>query len=512
MQTRGWSVGVAVVLLAAGWASGRVGPPKFDPQSLRESAGPAVCRITVENAWGIPQAVVTGFLLGEGRFVVTDLGAVAHPGVARARLLFSDGTEAAATQFGLADPALGLAALRVDAEEPLRRGLSLAPSLPPLDGVAPVGVIGWPWGKQLEAATGRVRRGPDIREVASRSSVETPEGIDAFLRIEGARLSAVSGSPVVDAAGTVLAVRLDVAAPGLVLTLAMPAVSLRQSLLSAEPKLKPLSDLPRPLWPVDILRLPGVPLAPAEFLLATQAVKTATACGRCKGKGKIRGWFEGSDGRCEACQGAGIAVHAEDFGTLAPWAEEGARAVWSAGQDGRSRAAVRTVGAEVLKSLAIVGRNFQSLFGSERVDLVKFPPAMPHGIVLYCRVAESVDGPDGRYLVLESANTPTLAAVRVDDLVGHDDMGPTAGRSEPKVGAWFALAGAVLSRFDTGERRGVFVLPFEWTPYHPAEGDSPPDWGHRPGGGGGGGGPPRDSGGRGGGGGGQHGDGGGHGH
>jgi len=501
MQTRGWSVGVAVTLLAAGWASGQVGPPKFDPQSLRESAGPAVCRITVENTWGIPQAVVTGFLLGEGRFVVTDLGAVAHPGVARARLLFSDGTEAAATQFGLADPALGLAALRVDAEEPLRRGLSLAPSLPPLDGVAPVGVIGWPWGKQLEAATGRVRRGPDIREVASRSSVETPEGIDAFLRIEGARLSAVSGSPVVDAAGTVLAVRLDVAAPGLVLTLAMPAVSLRQSLLSAEPKLKPLSDLPRPLWPVDILRLPGVPPTPAEFLLATQTVKTAMACGRCKGTGKIKtgwDWFDRSDVRCEACQGAGIAVRAEDFDKLAPWAEEGARAVWSAGQDGRSRAAVRTVGAEVLKSLAVVGRNFQSLFGSVGVDLVKFPPAMPRGIVLYCRVSESVDGPDGRYLFLESVNTQTLAAVRADDLVGHGDLGPAAGRAEPKVGAWFALAGAVLSRFDTGERRGVFVLPFEWTPYQPVavdpgrEGDPRRD-------GGGGGGQHGDGGGRGGG-------------
>ncbi len=100
MRTRGWSVGVAVTLLAAGWASGQVGPPKFDLQFLRGSAGPAVCRITVENAWGIPQAVVSGFLLGEGRFVVTDLGTVARPGAARARLLFSDGAEAEATEFG----------------------------------------------------------------------------------------------------------------------------------------------------------------------------------------------------------------------------------------------------------------------------------------------------------------------------------------------------------------------------------------------------------------------------
>ena len=470
MQTRGWSVCVAVVLLAAGWASGQVGPPKFDPQSLRESAGPAVCRITVENAWGIPQTVVSGFLLGEGRFVVTDLGAVARRGAVRARLLFSDGAEAEATEFGLADPALGLAALRVEAEEPLRRGLSLAPSLPPLDGVAPVGVIGWPWGKQLETATGRVRRGPDIRAVASRSNVETPEGIDAFLRIEGARLSAVSGSPVVDGSGTVLAVRLDVAAPGLVLTLAMPAVSLRQSLLSAQPQLKPLSELPQPLWPVDILRLPGAPPTPAEFLRTTQTVKTFIACERCKGTGKIKtGWdlFNRSEVPCFACLGTGVVIRAEDFGTLAPWAEQGTSAVWSAGKDGRSRAAVRTMGVEVLKSLAVVGRNFQLLFGSEGVDLVRFPPAMPHGIVLYCRVAESVDGPDGRYLFLESVNTQTLAAVRADDLVGYGDLGPTAGRSAPEVGAWFALAGAVLSRFDTGERRGVFVLPFEWTSYHP---------------------------------------------
>jgi len=296
-------------------------------------------------------------------------------------------------------------------------------------------------------------------------------------------------------------VRLDVAAPGLVLTLAMPAVSLRQSLLSAEPKLKPLSELPRPLWPVDILRLPGVPPVPAEFLRATQTVKMAIACGRCKGTGKVSegwSWFGRGSVPCPACQGTGIVIHAEDFDTLAPWAEQGTSAVWSAGQDGRSRAAVRIVGAEVLKSLAAVGRNFQSLFGSAGADLVKFPPAMPHGIVLYCRVAESVDGPDGRYLFLESVNTQTLAAVRADDLVGHDDLGPTAGRSEPKVGAWFALAGAVLSRFDTGERRGVFVLPFEWSPYQPVVAN-PRTGGGRPSGGGGGGG---GGGGRGGGGGG----------
>jgi hypothetical protein len=143
------------------------------------------------------------------------------------------------------------------------------------------------------------------------------------------------------------------------------------------------------------------------------------------------------------------------------------------------------MGAEVLKSLAAVGRNFQLLFGSAGVDLVKFPPAMPHGIVLYCRVSESVDGPDGRYLFLESVNTRTLAAVRADDLVGHGNLGPTAGRSEPKVGAWFALAGAVLSRFDTGERRGVFVLPFDWTPYRPVAAEPGSQGGPRRDGGGG---------------------------
>jgi len=478
MRTRGLSVGVAAMLLATGGASGQVGPARLDPQSLRENTGPAICRVTVENAWGIPQAVVSGFLLGEGRFVVTDLGAVARRGAVRASLLFSDGTRATATNFGLADPALGLAALRVDGEKPVRGGLNLAPSLPPLDGVAPVGVIGWPWGKQLEAATGRVWRGPDIREVAGRSNVAASERLGAFLRVEGARLGAVSGSPVVNAAGTVLAVRLDVSSPRLVLALAMPAVSLRQSLLSAPPQLKPLSELPQPLWPVDLLRLPGVPPAPAEFLRATQAAKTAVACERCKGTGKIRtgGWFDRSEVPCWGCLGSGVVIRAGDFDKLFSWAEQGTSAVWSAGQDGRSRAAVRAAGVEILKSLAAVGRNFRSLFGDEGRDLVRFPPALPHGIILYCRVSESVDGPDGRYLFLESVNTRTLAAVRADDLVGREDLGPTAGRSVPQSGTWFALAGAVLSRFDTGERRGVFVLPFEWTPYRPSEGDARPDW------------------------------------
>ncbi|KPJ70497.1 MAG: hypothetical protein AMS14_10570 [Planctomycetes bacterium DG_20] len=494
MQRRAVSA-FGVVCLALCAAAARAGPAtKADPKILRQKVGPAVCSVTVENAWGIPQCVSTGFLLGDGRFVVCDLGALKHRGASRAVLRFEGGATAAATQFGMADAALGLAALRTESGLSAQTGLALAPELPAFDTEGLVVTAGWRWGEELDVTSGRVMRGPKIRDVASRSHVATPEGIDAFLRVDGGRIEAASGAPVLGADGTVLAVRLDVDAKGMLVALAMPAVTLRKSLLSVQPELKPLTDLPEPLWPVDILRLPGRPTNVQEFLRASQTITTAMVCDRCKGKGQVDvgRWIFG-DMACMQCLGTGIHISADVYDMLAEWSVQGTRVAWAPRIDERTRLQVRKYGVEMLARLAKVGRNLRRAFGFlGSVNLVRPQAKMPHGIILYAQVQEQIDGPDGRYLLLRSTNTQSLAAVRVEDLLGHDGKGPLPGRQVPGPNTWFALAATVVSNFNTGEHQGIYVLPFEWTPYIPLpedrdRGRPPWDRDRGPGGGPGGG-------------------------
>jgi len=202
MRAWAWAGGIAFLCCAA-WAmparAPAAVPVRLDPAEVRRTIEPALCLVTAENAWGAPVAVATGFLLGEGRFAVTDLGAVAQPGVARVTLTFAGGSTSVATEFGMADPALGLVALHVPRGRSTSPGLPLAPRLPALDGLGAVAAAGWRWGTEIEVVTGRVWRGPAIRDVAVRTRIETPVGVDAFLRMDGGRIDGASGSPVVGA-------------------------------------------------------------------------------------------------------------------------------------------------------------------------------------------------------------------------------------------------------------------------------------------------------------------------
>ena len=468
---------MGLAVLAASASQGSAAKP--DPKAIRKSVGPAVCTVTVENEWGTPQSVSTGWLLGKGRFVVTDLGALKVRGAARATLRFNDGATATAKSFGMADPALGLAVLRVDEKEPERKGLALAAELPTLGRSTDVATAGYDWGERFDVATGLLLPGPKIETVASRSGVKPPEGIDRFLRIEGKRLHAASGSPVTDADGQVLAVRLDVKAKRLTAVLAMPATTLRSSLLSAKPELKPLSELPDPSWPVRVLRLPGEPTVIEDFAEATHSIRQALVCDRCKGKGTIKvvGRRLGGSGlyypfphdvQCPCCHGTGIDLTPEIMGGLLEWARQGTRVSWAPEMDRRTRGGVRKIGVEVLTRLATVGRHVTRKPGRlGKVDATEPKPGDSRGILLYAQVTDKVKGPDGPYLVLDVCNTRTPVAVRVEDLLGYDGLGPHPGRQAPAKGAWFVMAATVVSAFDTGVVDGVYVLPFEWVPYNP---------------------------------------------
>jgi len=468
MGRTGLVLGAAGLALAASVAAGADRP---DPALLRQTVAPAVCTVTVENTWGMPVAIANGFLLGDGRFVVSDLGAVAQPGVGSVTVRFEDGRLYVVRQFGLADVSLGLVALEVLADRAGKSGLPLAGTLPDLDGVTAVGMVGWEYAKDLGVATGRLWQGPSADDVASRARIQPPAGLDVFLRIAGSDLQAAAGAPVVDANGTVLAVHLSIAAPGIQVPLAVPAYSLRRSLLSAEPKLAMLTKLPRPVWPVETVRLAGEPPKPAGFQGARERIRDAMVCSQCRGRGRIRAEFDGGAMRtydesieCPRCRGEGIALESGVYELLTTWAEKGTRAVWAPGPVGPVQTAARGAGRDMLRYLATIDRNFRAEFAQRAGrDVSQLGQMVPRGLIVYAEVRETIAGPDGEYVILDPVDTDGMVAVRLQDLLGKDGRGPSGLGRRPPDRAWVLLAGTVLSRLQAPGYVGVCVLPFEWT-------------------------------------------------
>jgi len=419
-------------------------------------------------------ALASGWLMGDGKFAVTDLGAVAQPGAAKVTLGFPDGATASAEEFGLADPGLGLVLLRVGADAPVRPGIALAAQAPSPDRAGVIASAAWPWGRQLEMVVGRMVRGPSVKDIAARLRVEAPTNIDTFLRVDGARLDTVGGGPVVDNAGTVVAVRLDLAVRDFAVSLAVPAPSLRQSLVSAPPEVKPLADLPKPLWPVHLLRLKGEPVTPTEFSKTGQALKAAMVCQTCQGKKEIdlaaRGGVlarlgvraaVGGTIPCPVCGAEGITLAAGVYDKLVAWAEQGTRAYWSPAADDRSRALVRTSTTEILQAMVASGVRFRTLLAlSATADLFGQGKSTPRGCVFLAQVRDTIEGADGRYLILGADNVQGTVAVRVDDVTATGKA--LAGGADDKP--WVMVVGAILSRYSSDKYQGVAVLPLQWAP------------------------------------------------
>ena len=125
-----------------------------DVAAAREAAAGSVCRVIAENALGVPVAYASGFLLGEGRFAITDLASLARPDVKQARLQFRDGGKAIALQFGMADPSIGLAALKVDQLPGNLSGLALS-AASAAEGLGEITVIGHKWAQEPEKPDSR---------------------------------------------------------------------------------------------------------------------------------------------------------------------------------------------------------------------------------------------------------------------------------------------------------------------------------------------------------------------
>lgn len=239
----------AAFLSAAVWAA-----EGFDPNVVRRDAGPRVCLVRVDSDLDLPLSYASGFLMGEGRFVVTDLASVAQPGVKTVTVFLEDGTQAQASTFSMADPALGVVAIGVELPVTRAKGLALSSKAIP-EGGAPAAVIGWKWGEKLDLVAGMLKGTVAAAELAKELELSGAAPKVAFLTFLCPALDIATGAAVVDADGEVAGVVVRIV--GADKPLVVPARLVREALLAAGPGTKPLSALPNALWPVSLQVVPG---------------------------------------------------------------------------------------------------------------------------------------------------------------------------------------------------------------------------------------------------------------
>jgi len=460
----------ADALLAPSPAAGQAG----DAFALRDRAAAHVCLVTAENALGVPLAYASGFLFGEGKFAVTDLSSLAQPGVTQAGLRFRDGRTAVAKQFGMADPSIGLVVAQLDKPPPGGGGLSFSTadlSGGPLEAT----VVGWKWGQELDLTVGRITQPMPTANLAQMLGLDAPKAPPALLNIEGVVPDEATGAPVLDRGGAVLGVLLKVA--GLNRPLVVPSALLRQALLASDRQLKPLSQLPKPYWPVATQPLPGKPVAPADFANAIRTIKFRSRCGKCDGKGVIKvDKIVGSttiggitkkivrqeEVTCPNCRGEGVLLPEGFYAQYVRMAEYGTWMSLAGDVEPKARDAAFSNALDLLRAIGKVGRRYRDdLIKEAREELGK-PAAEsatgPKGVVVFAEVREAVDGPDGPYLIFSPHLSRTLLASKADRLTSTGE----AQGGKPRPGQWIVLAGAAIGPVSLGDHKPVFVQPFAW--------------------------------------------------
>lgn len=468
-------MGCAALIASAG-PTVRAAEP-LSPADVRDSAAPRVCLVTVDGPLGLPVAYASGFLLGTGKFVVTDLASVAQPGVGRVTLRFQDGSTAVSRQFGMADPAIGLVAVCLEKPKTDVGGLSLSMAVAADEDGTPAVVVGWKWGQQLAIGVGRLTNGIPGPDLAEELKIDTPKSPPDFLWFLSPRLDIAAGAPVIDGGGGVVGILVRMI--GSPKALVVPAGLLRSALLSAGTQLKPFAQLPKPIWPVAIQTLAGQPTTPHAFAGVVRAVKSRSRCATCNGTGKVvvrklvgtnriggmvRPVYRNETQTCKACRGEGVVCGKGLYEYFARMAEGATRLLASPDTPEKARQAAIANGKGLLDALGRVGPRYRdALVAQARANLAKGDGRYPRGVVVYAQLREAVDGPDGKYAVLAPFRSSRLLAVKSERLkrpLGEEDR--TKKATKPAQGDWIIVAGLAEGVVSLKGRRPIYLRPFGW--------------------------------------------------
>jgi len=467
--------------LVAGWClmvAGAVpAPAQVDVLALRKAAEPSVCQVVVEGPLGLPIAFASGFVMGKGGFVVTDLATVSQPGAAKVTVRFSDGTTAEATQFGMADAATSLVALRLEGEAGQREGLAIRPEAVGEDGTA-VLALGWQWGESLAVTRGRLVPGPAPAALAEQTACQAPSGPADFYTFLCPRCDLATGAPLLAEDGTAVAVLLQMI--GTEKPMAVSAASVRKALLEAGTDLKPLAALPVAVWPTDLVLYTGQPPTPATFAAAVRLVKRRSVCSRCKGTGKI--WIRKFVGTrrvmnriqriyrreqkpCPNCDAEGIVFPSGLYAQFAQMAEGAATILSAPGTPQNVREAALENSMGLLDALGQVSATYRkALFQHAADDLGRGAGEWPRGFVTYARVAETVNLRGDAFTVLQPSGASTPLIVQADMLSAYYGPQGGAGKARARAGTWVVTGGTLVGRVKIQGQRLVFARLFGWAP------------------------------------------------
>jgi len=468
---------------AAGTDSLRAGEP-LPLLELREAAVSRVCLVTVRNRMGLPRGYATGFLIGDGRFVLTDLATLVQPGVVQAQVRFEDGTTRTARRFGFADPVLGVAAIALDGDELLRPGFVLAVEELPVDGSVAVVSAGWEWGATLKLVRGRLVAGKSGSDLAAEVGRDPPAARQAFMSVNGGGVVGTSGSPVLDGQGNAVGIWLAIAGKAGPIDVVVPAAAVRLALLSTKPELKDFTDLPASLWPVRVQQMKGKPPSPAALAQTVRNVRIRILCKKCKGTGtiivtRVVGWRR-VGGRikteirrdrktCPDCGGEGTVMDDSTYKALTLLADQALRVLLNSGVEERAREAAQANVVNVLKAMGkLTGQSRRAFIDAAVKEMRGGAGDSPWGLVAYAQVRETLKGPDGDYLIFAPFGSRRLLAARQDGLSvpTGDGQDPPAKQGSPVLsyGRWVVLAAVAEGAFDLEGREVVIVRLAAWVP------------------------------------------------